>query len=210
MSGRCRHTAQSSCRRTQVKKCTKCRVLQDIECFAIEKRSKDGRSTQCKSCKNAYDFQTRTKKYVKRVCANVDCGKEFVNRRRKKFCSDWCSKRVGQIRWAKNNPDKRRRTRLKYGYGIDLHQFDQMLANQGGLCAMCEKPFVDGTPCIDHDHSCCPGQKTCGKCVRGLLHQSCNKALGILNDDPELCSKAARYLVRTKYEGNLQESVGRL
>ena len=33
---------------------------------------------------------------------------------------------------------------------------------------------------VDHDHGCCPGPSSCGKCVRGLAHEGCNRRLGPL------------------------------
>ncbi len=31
---------------------------------------------------------------------------------------------------------------------------------------------------VDHDHACCPGDRSCGACVRGIICHSCNSALG--------------------------------
>jgi hypothetical protein len=31
---------------------------------------------------------------------------------------------------------------------------------------------------IDHDHRCCPGERSCGQCIRGLSHDHCNRELG--------------------------------
>ena len=54
--------------------------------------------------------------------------------------------------------------------------------------------------CIDHDHSCCPGQKTCGKCIRGILCNDCNIAEGRLKSDKELVKALLRYLEKEKHD----------
>ena len=65
-------------------------------------------------------------------------------------------------------------------YGLTQELFDRLLEVQQYACAMCRTPFEEGQPIfIDHDHACCPGEKTsCGRCVRGLLDLSCNTSLG--------------------------------
>jgi len=34
--------------------------------------------------------------------------------------------------------------------------------------------------CIDHDHACCPGRRSCGECVRGILCDYHNTLVGHL------------------------------
>lgn len=88
-------------------------------------------------------------------------------------------------------PEYYRRTHLKHAYGITPERFDEMLAAQGGRCAVCPET-EDFT--VDHDHSCCPGNRSCGNCIRGILCRKCNMALGLLNDDPERLRSLANYL----------------
>lgn len=38
---------------------------------------------------------------------------------------------------------------------------------------------------FDHDHGCCPGNNTCGRCLRGTLCRSCNITLGKYRDHPK-------------------------
>lgn len=83
--------------------------------------------------------------------------------------------------------EARKITRLKSRYALSHEQFNKMLDEQDGTCAICKKPAV----VVDHDHS--TGE------VRGLLCPQCNSGLGFFEDNPTLLSKAAEYL-DAKYE----------
>lgn len=89
------------------------------------------------------------------------------------------------------DPEKSRWDTIYKKYKITKAMYEGLLESQGGVCAICQglpnKYFLS----VDHDHSCCPGIKTCGNCIRGLLCGSCNSFLGRVNDDP---SSAIRYL----------------
>jgi hypothetical protein len=83
------------------------------------------------------------------------------------------------------SPDPVARSRWNQAYKLSRYcltreQFDRLLDVQGNRCAMCFTLFEEDKPvCIDHDHGCCPDEKSsCGKCIRGLLCLPCNTALG--------------------------------
>lgn len=81
-------------------------------------------------------------------------------------------------------------------YGVDAARYQEMLREQGGVCAMCAQPetIIDNPSgktkdlAIDHDHAT-------GK-IRALLCSSCNTALGLFNDDPALLAKARDYVLK--------------
>ena len=82
-------------------------------------------------------------------------------------------------------------------YGITMEQFESLLELQRGKCAICKGKFWDevSSPHIDHDHTCCnEQQKSCGKCIRGLLCRGCNQILGCAKDDIETLKAAMNYL----------------
>jgi hypothetical protein len=85
----------------------------------------------------------------------------------------------------------------KRNYGIDEADLEQMKKDQDYKCYICgSEGFLIGKNnhneklAVDHDH------KT-GK-VRKLLCHNCNRALGLLQDNPELLRKAASYVEEHK------------
>lgn len=77
-------------------------------------------------------------------------------------------------------------------YSLTDEQIISMLHN--AECAICAR--VDNLN-IDHDHSCCPGEQSCGKCVRGILCRSCNTALGYAKDSIETLGGMIAYLKKS-------------
>ena len=96
---------------------------------------------------------------------------------------------------AHNCRDCHRGAKLLRDYGITLNRYEQLLGEQGGACRICGKANRNGDRLsVDHDHACCPGRKSCGACVRGLLCHACNQGLGKFVDSPLLLRAAAAYL----------------
>jgi len=71
----------------------------------------------------------------------------------------------------------------KWRFGVTAERYRELLERQGGACAACNQPESAEyggnvkSLAVDHDHACCPGKRSCGECVRGLLCQACNTAL---------------------------------
>ncbi len=94
--------------------------------------------------------------------------------------------------WADKNKDKRAAASRKYYYGITKEAFDEKMVSQGRKCAICSKLLV--RPSLDHGHNCCPGKRSCGKCIRGILCQGCNTIIGLAQDSVEVLGNAIHYL----------------
>jgi hypothetical protein len=83
--------------------------------------------------------------------------------------------------------EQKRDQRYQKKFGITLVQYNQMLADQGGVCAICGKAPKQYHLAVDHSH-------ITGK-VRMLLCLPCNKVLGYLENATWL-AKAWAYLAR--------------
>jgi hypothetical protein len=76
-----------------------------------------------------------------------------------------------------------RNYKLMQKYGIDVAEFDRLVAAQGDVCAICEKRSATQ---VDHDHMT-------GK-VRGVLCLECNAAIGAFKDSVRMLYRAIHYL----------------
>jgi len=110
-----------------------------------------------------------------------------------------CLAELNAIQRANRKPDHyvrhERPSKLRRQYGIEPEDYDRILKNQDGKCAICGSAdpkgrFYKGRKLtffpVDHDH-------VTGR-VRGLLCSPCNRALGLMQDDIQRLLKAAEYL----------------
>ena len=72
----------------------------------------------------------------------------------------------------RKNPDYQRHRNYKHLYGTTLDEYNQMLSDQGHVCAICKKSKRYNL-CVDHDHTT--------KVIRGLLCHGCNRNLGFVD-----------------------------
>lgn len=89
---------------------------------------------------------------------------------------------------------------IRSTYGLTQVDYRGLIFDQGGACPICLKEltlFSQDTH-VDHDHSCCPGAKSCGSCVRGILCSNCNVGLGNFQDNPITIFRAIEYLKESK------------
>lgn len=94
-----------------------------------------------------------------------------------------------------NTSEQTRASNVERLYKLTPGQFDAILKAQGGVCAACNsKSHMGKNWAVDHDHSCCPGRESCGRCVRGILCNPCNLALGVARDNAARLRGMADYL----------------
>lgn len=166
-----------------MKTCTKCKLEKPLEAFSKSTQRKSGYLNSCKECDN--------KKKQANNAALRELDPEAYLQKRRDYFQTYKQRHPDKIK------DADRRRSLMAKYGITPEEYDTLLEAQGGTCAVCPATPGRKSLAVDHDHNCCPGQKTCGKCIRGLLCQNCNTALGLLGDEKERIMNLIKYLERT-------------
>ena len=106
----------------------------------------------------------------------------LLEQKKVRYRSDPARFRQANEDWKRRNPERHaylvRRSHLKNRYNMTPEQYGAILVEQGGRCALCEHVPTTKALSVDHDHRCCPGLRSCGRCVRGLVCATCNRLLG--------------------------------
>jgi hypothetical protein len=103
---------------------------------------------------------------------------------------DYRSRVCATSRKRYKNPSVRSTRRayvLNRLYGLSATDYNKMLHDQGGVCAICRGSPRGKHLSVDHCHNT--------GAVRGLLCGSCNSTIGKLKDDPMLTHLATKYLL---------------
>lgn len=141
---------------------------------------KDGHRSECKAC----HAKARRLRYAKDPAAEVRRVRAWREANPERFHA---YQRAYKDRNREHIRRQNRDRHLLGKYGIVSEEFDLLVLAQMNLCAICLKYFGKSLH-VDHDHRS-------GK-IRGLLCGKCNKAIGLLDDRPQLAESAAKYLHR--------------
>lgn len=99
-----------------------------------------------------------------------------------------CASKLGGDRYKRGKRQKQDYD-LRRNYGISMDDYDKMSVAQGHRCAICNSQEMGKNKSrfsVDHDH-------ITGR-IRALLCNKCNQGIELMNDDPELLEKAAKYI----------------
>ena len=136
-----------------------------------------------------------------KMCNTCDTNKDLndfsgaENKQGRAICKDCRAKKAKKHR--ADFPDLYRGYEYKKKYKITLEIYNNKLKEQGGVCAICGGTWVRALV-VDHNHKCCPGENTCGKCLRSLLCGPCNSGLGSFRESINNLHIAIEYLEKNE------------
>ena len=152
-----------------MKLCKRCEEIKPFSEYFVNLKRKDGVQTYCKPCHLEYGRQ----RY-----ANPEA---------------YARRQMNRDEYSKRRKASGRKWYLKSIYKLTEDEYQKLYDSQEGKCWICNERknyYLH----VDHDHSCCAKEKSCGKCIRGLLCYSCNSLLGYAKDNKEILKSALKYL----------------
>jgi len=176
------------------RRCTGCGLTKPIDEFYRQYKGKEKRQSKCRTCVSEYAKKYTQWRMLEPITGTKVCPKCGIEKDR---ATEYAPGRHGycracaiqwKIKWAKENPDKRKKWRkaehYRDRYGLEMADHDALMAMQEGRCALCKKD--PHRLVVDHDH------KT--GVVRGLLCDPCNQFVGHLENKMGLLDAALAYI----------------
>lgn len=169
-----------------MKECTKCKKVLSLNNFHKDKNKPSGVHSQCKACKNSIQFLRKSNINNEVIISEKVCSS----------CKE--EKKVQQFDKEKANIDGLKYTckdcnyfsSILRKYNLSKNEYLDILNKQDNKCAICSSNNTNNRLIkrfhVDHNHHT-------GK-VRGLLCDSCNRALGLFKDSKENLIKALEYI----------------
>lgn len=174
--------------------CSRCKFIKSLDDFDVNPSGYLGHDSECSECKRRRGELYRRSKGIKapRIVSILTNSSGEATHRECSRCKEMLSVKqfnkhklayLGVHPYCKECSSARH---LMGKYGMTPEDKSHMYLLQNNCCATCLE-FVELVKIhVDHCH------KT-GK-VRGLLCSACNKALGLLKDNPQRCMNMAAYL----------------
>jgi len=193
------------------RRCRDCGEWKLLEQFCAGSKRPSGRGSYCKDCYNVRSKASYAKRLREREGREVRVARDVPPGQR--YCPDCDSTKplgdfplnradsTGYANYCKPCHNARgkalkqrlhggwREYLLRHRYGIGQADVDELLAAQGGVCAICGAADPKH---VDHDHRT-------GR-VRGILCFNCNGGLGQFRDSPEFLAGAITYLKVTTWQ----------
>lgn len=207
-----------------MKTCSSCNLGKELSEFHPDKSGRDGLRSICKECTNERIAKKRElrKEGIGLIhITEKQCNKCLETKPIHMFYKDVANvdgyyslckicKTGKTVEWRKANREKYNKTQrdyqkgvpaekrygveIKRRYGCTLEDYNRMVVEQEGACAVCKKLHDPGRKkgrlYVDHDHAT-------GK-VRALLCHNCNCLLGYAKDDTRVMLEAVAYVIKHK------------
>lgn len=158
-----------------MKRCKRCGETKPLDQFYKNKTGRDGLRPECKPCSSAQKkawYRQNREAVIAKVIAWQRANQDRYNARMREY--------------RKANPEAGRADHLRRKFDLTIEEYEQLLAAQGGRCAICRREPGKISLHVDHDHE--TGE------VRGLLCFRCNGGAGQFKEDVELLARAIDYL----------------
>ncbi|MEU3117990.1 MULTISPECIES: endonuclease VII domain-containing protein [Micromonospora] len=193
------------------RRCRDCGDWKPLDEFCASSKRPSGRGSYCKPCFNARSKASYAKRVKQRYDREVKTPREVPDGHR--FCAD-CGTVKPLADFPRNRSDStgyatyckpchnlrtretkqrlyggNREYHLRRRYGVGEKEFQELLTEQGGVCAICRRPDPEH---LDHDHRT--------GWVRGILCFNCNGGLGQFKDNAEVLARAITYLRGTTWQ----------